>query len=156
LHFEAAVEHCLGHHRARGGVIRMPVDSIRGGDHARTVTTYQPDGIVEMCGILADPPIGPAEIFAPRRAKHSPCFLGLLHALFRRSIGGHLAASQVAQADRVAERGVLGKRSPQADFQIIRVRSKRQQVNGCRVKPKWRSAGSISSRWWRRNIRLAR
>jgi hypothetical protein len=107
----------------------MPIDAIRGRDHSRTVPAYQPDGIVEVRGILSDAPIGPAKIFAPRRPEDFPRRFRFLQPLLDGAVAAHFAGCQIAEADAEPERGMTRHDAAHTDFEVVGVRSEDEEIN---------------------------
>ena len=87
------------------------------------------DGLVEMRGILSDPPIRPAEIFAPRRAEDLPRRFRFLQPLLDRAVAAHLAGRQIAQADAEAERGMTRHDAAHTDFEVVGMRAEDEEIN---------------------------
>ena len=87
------------------------------------------DGLIEMRGILADLPIGPAEIFAPRRAENFPRGFRFPQPLFDGAVAAHLAPCQIAEADAEPERGMTRHDATHADFEVIGVWAEDEEIN---------------------------
>ena len=56
-------------------------------------------------------------------------------ALLGRAVGAELAPGQVAEADAMSERDVLGDRAAETDFEIVGMRAKDEQVDGAGHRP---------------------
>ena len=82
----------------------------------------------EMRGILSKSAIGPSEVLAPQCTKDAARRLGLSDAFRHAAVAAHVAAGEIAQADALASRRVASDGSAQTNFEIVRVRAKRQQV----------------------------
>ena len=85
-------------------------------------------GLLQVVRILADPPIGPAKVFAPRRAQHDTGVLGLEQSLLGRAVAAELARRQVAQPHAQTERRVPGDGAAESDLEVVGVRTEYEQV----------------------------
>ena len=98
-----------------------------------------------MDGIAADSAVREPQIGPPQCAEHRPGGLRLDEPLADRAVTPHLAASQITQAHPVSERRVLGQRGADADFDVVRVRTECEYIDGLQgrghlVQPKTSSA----------------
>jgi hypothetical protein len=78
--------------------------------------------------VTADGAIGPPEILSPGRTQDNACGFRFGEAFVGRSVRCHLAAREIAQADPMTKRRMLGNRPAKADLDVIRVRAEHQQV----------------------------
>jgi hypothetical protein len=108
-------------------MIGMPIRQ-HGTGSLRLMTANARDGLLEMIRILADAPIGPAQVFTPRGAKRSPRLLRLGQPFVGRSVAGHLARREIAQADRQSERRVLRDNAANADLDVVGMRTEYKEV----------------------------
>jgi hypothetical protein len=79
--------------------------------------------------MLADFPIGPAEILPPCCSEYQTRGLGFGKPLLYRAVAAHLACGQVAQSDAKASRRMMRNRAAQPDFQVVRMRSEYKEVD---------------------------
>jgi hypothetical protein len=77
-----------------------------------------------------NPAVGPSKIFAPRRAENISGLARFGQSDRRRAIAAELAGREIAQADRVSRCCVLGDRAAEADFEVVRMGSKDQEIHG--------------------------
>jgi len=85
--------------------------------------------LVEVRRILSDPPIGPAEIFAPRRAEDFPRRFRFLQPFLDGAVAAHLAGCQIAEADGEPERGMTRHDAAHTDFEVVGVRAEDEEIN---------------------------
>src|SRR5689334_14541242 len=110
-------------------MIGVSIATIRHRDRLRPRFPNQLRDRARVRWIAADITIRQAEVVTPSRAKNFARRLGLLAALLGRAVGAELATRQITQADLVAQSDVLGDRSAEPDFEIVRVRAEDEQIN---------------------------
>src|SRR4051812_15017010 len=121
------------------------------------MTADERDGLIQVFRVLADLAIGPPEVLAPRGAQDGAGGLRLREPLVHGAVAAHLAGGEVAQSHAQAPRSVVCDRAAQPDLQIVGMRPERQQVDSHqRVNSNARSDESVSPRWCRSMMRLAR
>ena len=94
----------------------MPADEIDGADRIES-------------GDLGDAAVRPAEVLAPRGAEHARAASASARAFLGRAVAAELAGGEIAEADTPAFRGVPRDRAAEADFNVVRVRTKHNQVD---------------------------
>ncbi len=120
----------------------MAILPVRNGNRARTHAADQLDDAAYVIGGIPDRPVGQCKILAPGGAENLAGRLCFLYALVWRAVARHFAPRQIAQPDRVSERGVLGERAAQADFQIIGMGTERQQIESAHSRIRVNENGS--------------
>ena len=97
--------------------------------------TNQLDDGAHVRGIAADVAVGKREVFAPARAQDRPRRLAFLNSFLGGAVGAELAPGQVAQADAMTKRGVLGNGAAEPDLEIVRMRAKDEQIDALGHRP---------------------
>jgi hypothetical protein len=108
-------------------MIGMAIVPIRDRNGARSHASNQPRRLPDLI-LPADSPIGPRQILAPGRTQDDSGGFRFGQPLVWRPVTAHLAACEIAQPDLMTERGVLGDRATDANFDVVRMRSEHQQV----------------------------
>src|SRR5262245_37268555 len=112
----------------------MPVAPVRQRDHSGTMSANEGDGVFQMARILADAPVGPAQVLSPRRPKYDPGVLGFGAPLFHRPIAAHLPSREITKAHALAQDGVTGDRASQSNFKVIRMRTEDEEIELIRAR----------------------
>ena len=87
------------------------------------------DRLFEMTRILADAPVGPAKVFAPRGAEHRTGRFGFGEPLLDGAVAPHLSARQIAEADAHAERRMFRDGAAEPDLQVVGMRTKDEKID---------------------------
>src|SRR5690606_20323894 len=125
---KSALEHRARQRLAGGEVVRMPVLPVRHGDGPRTMVPNETGRCADVL-FGADAAVGPAKALAPRGAEHRARRVGFGRALLDRAVAAEFAPRQVAQADDVSGSDMLRNRAAQTNLEIVRMRSKDQEID---------------------------
>ena len=88
------------------------------------------DRVRQVRRILANPAVRPPQVLAPRRAERGPRRFAFGQPLLDAAVGAHLASREVAQPDNVPERGMPRNGAAETDFEIIRMWTEHEQIDG--------------------------
>src|SRR5688500_11310311 len=107
----------------------MTIAAVWHRDCLRPGAPDQLDDCAHVRRIAANVAVGKREVLAPGRAENGACRLAFAQALLGSAVGAQLTPGQVAQANPMAERGVLGNGAAEPDLEIVRMRAENEQVN---------------------------
>src|SRR5688572_33146386 len=130
---QTCTEDAFGEQMARGNVIGMSIGPVRDGDDSRPGRSYEACNGTLMVWRCTDRAVRQAQVDAPRGTEHFARRLRLREPLLHGSVAAHLTRCQIAQSHTMTKSSMLGNDAPDADLDVIRVRSDRQDRKSTRL-----------------------
>jgi hypothetical protein len=106
----------------------MPIRPVREQHGGRTTAAHELDRALNLIG-PADLTIRPLEILTPRRAQHIRTGSGFGHSDFNCAVSPEFTAGQITKTDCAPLSHLFGNRAADPNFDVVRVRSERQEID---------------------------
>ena len=130
---QPAAEDRFGQELAGNHVIRVAIRPVRQRHRARSGPPDQVDRGANVIRIPPERAVRPAQVDAPRRAEDPTRLLGFGQPLLDGAVRSHLPRRQIAQADTIAKRRVLGNGPADTDLDVVGVRPEHEQIHRIHV-----------------------